>query len=149
MTIAIGVTLLRFNCYTQERCLERLFTLQVSKTGDKLSPGALSDSLQVDLFASPDGHGSGLDEVFKAEVVNAAGGENDVGAGVQDLHDALFGDVGLAVADLLKLLWVGDKDLEEKKKLILDCSNKIFAVTKFHIQFSVNNQGALRLLYAI
>jgi len=84
-----------------------------------LSPSALGDSLQVDLFASPDCHSSSLDKILQAEVVNAAGGKNDVSAGVQDLHDALFGDVGLTVTDLLQLFWVGDKNLAQKKALFV------------------------------
>ena len=45
----------------------------------------------------PDGHGAGLDEILEAEIVNAAGGEDNVGARGQDLVDTLLGDIGLTV----------------------------------------------------
>jgi hypothetical protein len=96
---------------TQERSLEGLLSLQVSEAGDELSSGALCDSLEVDLLAASDGQGSGLDEVLEAEVVDSTGSQDDVCAGVQDLHDALFRDVRLAVADLLELLGIGYENL--------------------------------------
>ena len=57
-------------------------------------------------------------QLDRVEVVDAAGGEDDVGAGVQNLHDPLFRDVGLAVSDFLEFFRIGDEDLVEKFRFI-------------------------------
>merc|ERR1719486_218808 len=54
-------------------------------------------------LASPHGHGSSLNKVFQAQVVDASSGQDHVGPGGQDLVDPLLGDVTLPVPHLLKL----------------------------------------------
>ena len=97
--------------FTQERGFKRFLSFKIGKAGDELSPGALRNPLQVNLLAPSDGHGSRLNEILEAEVINTTGRQDDVGSGAEDLLDALFRDVGLAVTDFLQLLGVGDENL--------------------------------------
>lgn len=101
--------------FAQGGSLKGLLTFEVGQRGHKGGTGGLGDPLEVDLFASADGHGAGLREVLQAEVVDAPGGEDDVGPGVEDLLDAFFGDVGFTITDGLQFLGVGDKNLWIKK----------------------------------
>lgn len=55
------------------------------------------DPPEVLLLAPADGHGSGADELFQAEVVDAFGREDDVGAGFEDQPDPFEHDLGFAV----------------------------------------------------
>ena len=97
--------------HTQEISLERFLSFQVGQAGDKLSSSALCNSLEINLLAPANGHGSGLDKVLEAEVVDTASGQDHVGAGAEDLLDALLGDVGFTIADPLELLGIGDQNL--------------------------------------
>ena len=68
--------------------------------GTGTSPGCTRHLLHVILGYTPHSQAACLHKVFKCHVINALGGEDDVGACIQDLLDALLGDVELALADL-------------------------------------------------
>ena len=63
----------------------------------------LGNSLKILPLAPPHGHGSSLNKVLQAQVVDASSGEDHVGPSGQDLVDPLFSDVALPVPHLLKL----------------------------------------------
>lgn len=58
----------------------------------------LGDPFEILLQNPPDRHGSCIHKVLKTHVVDAPGGEDDVGTGRQDFLDPLLGDVGLSEA---------------------------------------------------
>jgi hypothetical protein len=68
----------------------------VREVDEQLAPCALRDVAQVGLGAAAHGNSAGLDEVLERVVVDALGGQDDVGAGLEDHLDALLGDVVLA-----------------------------------------------------
>lgn len=84
-----------FLCQSETARLECLLALQVGQTADESRSRRLSDTTKVLLLASSDGHGSCLDELLEAEIVDSLGGEDDVGSGGEDLADSLNRDVGL------------------------------------------------------
>ena len=62
----------------------------------------LGNPLKILPLAPPHGHGSSLNKVLQAQVVDASSCEDHVGPGGQDLVDPLLGDVALPVPHLFK-----------------------------------------------
>ena len=79
-----------------------------SDTNSTIPTSCFGDSSQVGLLDSSDGHGSGFDKVLEAEIVNTSGGENDVGARVDDELNAFLGDVIFPLTDGLQLVRIFD-----------------------------------------
>ncbi|KAH9397873.1 hypothetical protein TYRP_004202 [Tyrophagus putrescentiae] len=73
--------------------LKGLLALHVRQTGNQLAAGGLRYSLQVKLSTPPDRHDAALQTVLLTELIDAASGEDDISARVDDLQDALLGNV--------------------------------------------------------
>ncbi|KAI3475615.1 hypothetical protein L1887_62957 [Cichorium endivia] len=105
---------------TQAARLERLLALEVAEAADELAAGGLGDPAQVLLAAATDGHGACLDKLLETQIVDALGGEDDVGARCEDLAHALEHDLALARADLFQLVGVVDGDVDAEVHALLD-----------------------------
>ncbi len=76
--------------------------------------GKGSSILHVLLGHAPAGNDITLHEVFEGHVINALRCQHNISPGSQDLVDALLGQAGLPLSDLLKLCWVGHQDLQRQ-----------------------------------
>ena len=92
--------------------VEFLVAVEVGEGGGEGRAGGFGDAAQVFFFAAPDCHGAFFDELLEAEVVDAFGGEDDVGAGFEDHVDAFEDHGGFAGADGFELLGVVDRDVD-------------------------------------
>ena len=64
--------------------------------------GSLGNSLEILFKNASDSHRLSVDKIFRIEIIDAASGQNDVGARGQNFLDALFCDIGLTLTDSLK-----------------------------------------------
>jgi len=71
----------------------------------------LGNAAEVLLAATADGHDAALHKDLLAQIVDRLGGHHHVGAGVEDLVDALRRDLDFLLADLLQLVrvWPGGR----------------------------------------
>mmetsp|Transcript_20066 Transcript_20066/g.60641 ORF Transcript_20066/g.60641 Transcript_20066/m.60641 type:complete len:412 (-) Transcript_20066:569-1804(-) len=84
-------------------CIKGLISLHVCQRADHLPPGCLGYPPEIILGHPPHSDGARLHEVLQRHVVDPLGCQNHVGASRQDLLDALGGDAGLPLPNLLQL----------------------------------------------
>jgi hypothetical protein len=77
----------------EEGGVEDFLALGSGHGGDDGGAGEFGDALEVALVDSAEPDAAGLDHVLGGEVVDAHLGEDDVGAGLQDLGDSALEDV--------------------------------------------------------
>lgn len=81
----------------QVRGLKGFFALEVCETGDKGSTCGFGDPFEVFFSAPSHGHGPRFDKFFETEIVDAFGGEDDVGACREDFSYTFENDLRLSL----------------------------------------------------
>ena len=88
-----------------------LLTIHIGEGDNDGGTSLLGNTAQVGLLDSADGNNTSLNEVLEGEIVDTAGAENDVGAGLDDLLASLLADVHLSLSDFVKVVGVLNENL--------------------------------------
>lgn len=109
--LVVGYPLLHdLICETEVCRLERLVPLEVGERGDERGARGSRDPSQVLFATTTHGHRAGFDKLLETEIVDALGGEDDVGPRGEDLADALECDLGFSGRGVSRTLERGGRN---------------------------------------
>lgn len=100
-----------FFALSQVRRVEHLVAFGSGESVDDGGSGQTGDSVDISLVDSAETQAAGLEHVFGGCIVDAHGGDDDVGSGFDDFGYSGFEDVALFLSDFFEVFGVVDKDL--------------------------------------
>ena len=93
-----------------------IFVVYIGERDDNSAASRFGDTTQIEFLDSSNGDNTGLYEILEGEVIDTAGAENNVGAGLNDLLAAVSADIHFLLADLIKLLSILAENLNTHLK---------------------------------